>query len=96
MITSKIIALVLKSDSRLKLTIVGKEKAVYRPAEQNSLTDALELFTTMGVKDRVNHYPRLDFDDYRRFMISSDLHFYFSRLLWQVGACLKQCLQEQL
>lgn len=79
---SKIIALVLKSDSRLKLTIVGKEKAVYRPLPKNKnslLTDALERFTTMGVADRVNHYPRLNFDDYRRFMISSDLHFYFSR-----------------
>ena len=33
---TEIIALVLQSDSRLNLTIVGKEKAVYRPLGSNS------------------------------------------------------------
>ena len=79
---TQIIALVLKSDPRVKLTIIGKEKAVYRPLSKNmqSLTSiAKDTFSKIGVMDRVKFYSRLGFDDYRSVFRSSDVHFYYSR-----------------
>ena len=79
---TEIIALVLQSDSRLNLTIVGKEKAVYRPLGSNSRSlkeVALDKFTYCGVLDRVNFYTRLEPISYQKMFFRSDIHVYYSR-----------------
>ena len=77
-----IISIVLKSDKRTKLTIVGKEKAVYRPLSKNmqSLKSiAVDTFSKVGVSERVKFHSRLNLDDYRGLFQTSDMHFYYSR-----------------
>ena len=79
---TEIISLVLKSDPRLNLTIVGKEKAVYRPLSSNSqsLKKVAEAkFTSCGVRERVEFHSRLDSVRYQKMFYNSDIHIYYSR-----------------
>ena len=77
-----IISRVLKANPRLSLSIVGKEKAVYRPLRSNHkslLSVAKNIFTTNNVLERVQFFTRLNPLDYRKMFMQSDLHIYYSR-----------------
>ena len=89
-----IISIVLKSDKRTKLTIVGKEKAVYRPLSKNmqSLKSiAVDTFSKVGVSERVKFHSRLNLDDYRGLFQTSCI-FTIVGLLLLVGVYSNPCL----
>ncbi|MDC3185812.1 glycosyltransferase [bacterium] len=77
-----IIAPVMQSYPTIRLTIVGKEKAVYRPvsyADKSLFEESIELFTKLNLNHRIRHYSRLDSKEYVKLLSNSHVHFYFSR-----------------
>ena len=78
----KIIAPIMREFPFVNLTIVGKEKAVYRPVSsvgKSLLKESFEFFDKLGISNRINHYSRLDSVQYAKLLSKSQLHFYFSR-----------------
>lgn len=78
----QIIAPVMQAYPQINLTIVGKEKAVYRPVsstETSLLKGSFELFGKLNLNNQIRHYPRLDSMQYIKLLSNSHVHFYFSR-----------------
>ena len=79
--TSIVCNLLLKFPN-LSLIIVGKDKPAYSPIppNQDSLgVKAKKLFSSSGLDSRVQWLSRLSYENYKKLLQKSDLHFYFSR-----------------
>ncbi len=78
----KIIAPILIKYQNANLTIVGKDKPVYRPVSTNNTTlyeRSFEFFGKLNLHDRISYYPRLALQQYSKLLSHSHIHFYFSR-----------------
>ena len=79
---AEIISRIWLYNTNVNLTIVGKEKPVYRPLRADAptlLSKAKSTFRNLNVSDRVSIIERLNPLDYRNLLVNSDVHFYFSR-----------------
>ena len=76
-----IIGPLMQSYPSIRLTIVGKSKAVYRPSSSStSLYDeSFKLFEQLNLTNRISYFSRLNTSDYSALLAKSHLHFYFSR-----------------
>ena len=78
----KIIAPVVQAFPNINLTIVGKDKPVYRPITSSNTTlfeESMNFFHRLGLREKITYHPRLDPVSYVNLLSKSHIHFYFSR-----------------